>query len=92
MVQAQETMARDPSVNKLFWNELRQMIDSQAEWAVNLGRKTAIERIAYLFCEMTERIGRVATGGPSTCEMPLTQVDIADSTGLTPVHVNRVLQ
>ncbi len=64
----------------------------QGEWLVNLGRKNAMERLCHLLCEFYCRLslsGHVS--GPS-CEMPLTQQDLADLTGLTPVHVNRTLQ
>lgn len=80
------------AAGRLFWEEIRQQNGRQAEWVVNLGRKSAMERIAYLFCELTARIGRVSEDGPSGRHMPLTQMDIADITGLTPVHVNRILQ
>ncbi len=64
----------------------------QGEWLVNLGRKNAMERLCHLLCELYCRLslsGHVS--GPS-CEMPLTQLDLADLAGLTPVHVNRTLQ
>ncbi len=85
-------MAADAPASRLLWQEMLSVADASSEWLVNLGRKTAIERIAHLFCELTERIGRVDEAGTSSCEMPLTQADIADTTGLTAVHVNRVLQ
>ena len=42
-----------------------------------------------LGCERLAVVGLAASG---RCELPLTQVDLADATGLTPVHVNRTLQ
>ncbi len=90
--EAEDALHDEPEVRRLFWCEQCALVDSKAEWLSNLGRKSALERIAYLFCELTDRIGRVSDEAPSCCEMPLTQIDIADMTGLTPVHVNRVLQ
>lgn len=68
------------------------MIERQADWLVTLGRKTALERIAHLLCEVYERMSHNGLSYGQQCSMPLTQMDIADVTGLTPVHVNRTLQ
>lgn len=90
--QAREALLNEPRVQQMLWREQSEQSEIQSEWIGNLGRKTALERIAWLFCEMTERIGRVSDNGAGGCDMPMTQIDIADATGLTPVHVNRVLQ
>ena len=63
----------------------------QREWAVSLGRRSASERVAHLVCELQRRLGGGGSGG-MTIEMPLLQSDIADAVGLTPIHVNRMLQ
>ena len=62
------------------------------EWLVNIGRRSAVERIAYLLCEIFLRLRVRGLGEPNACPFPLTQLDIADAVGLTPVHVNRTLQ
>ncbi len=61
------------------------------EWVVNIGRRDARERIAHLLCEFAVRL---ETRGLSAAgfELPMTQEQLADATGLTPVHVNRVLK
>lgn len=74
---------------------LRQMMGSvgmQREWTVSNGRRTATERIAHLFCEFHTRLEAVEMVDGSEFDLPVTQIDIADATGLTPVHVNRVIQ
>lgn len=77
---------------RLLWRQARQAQQIQAEWLVNLGRKNAMERLAHLLCELYCRLSLAGqTKGPS-CDMPLTQLDLADLAGLTPVHVNRTLQ
>ncbi|WP_336487619.1 Crp/Fnr family transcriptional regulator [Methylobacterium nigriterrae] len=64
----------------------------QREWTVSLGQRTAVERLGHLLCELFLRLRAVGlTDGPS-CELPLTQVDLGEATGLSNVHVNRVLQ
>ena len=60
---------------------------------VDLGRRTADERIARLILGLAERLSKrdMARGGPTEFDFPLRQHHIADATGLTPVHVSKVL-
>ncbi|HZQ14120.1 MAG TPA: Crp/Fnr family transcriptional regulator [Pseudolabrys sp.] len=59
----------------------------------SIGRRSARERVAYLLLELFIR-SRLCWPGHRGEEMylPLTQEHIGDATGLTGVHVNRVLQ
>lgn len=60
---------------------------------VDLGRRTADERIARLILNLADRLAQRGLAQPGTAEMdfPLRQHHIADATGLTPVHVSKVL-
>ncbi|MDE2135686.1 MAG: Crp/Fnr family transcriptional regulator [Alphaproteobacteria bacterium] len=60
---------------------------------VSVGRQLAVERVTHLILELFLR-ARAQWPGQHGDEMqlPLTQEHIADATGLTPVHVNRVLR
>ncbi|GJD93111.1 hypothetical protein OCOJLMKI_0300 [Methylobacterium iners] len=62
------------------------------EWLMNVGCRSAVERIAHLFCELLVRLGAVGLAQGNSYELPITQLDIADTTGLSNVHVNRSLQ
>ncbi len=64
----------------------------QREWTVNIGQRTAFERLGHLFCELYLRLQAVGLTRGTTCEVPLTQAEIADTIGLSVVHVNRTLQ
>lgn len=64
----------------------------QREWTVNLGQRTAFERIAHLICEMVFRLRAVGLCHDFLCDFPVTQMDLADATGMTAVHVNRTIQ
>lgn len=64
----------------------------QREWTVNVGQRTAYERIAHLLVELFLRLKSVRLTRGESCDFPLTQNDLADATGLTAVHVNRTLQ
>lgn len=62
-----------------------------SQQAVRLGRQSARERIAHLFCELAVRLGHAQDRGEVSFGLPLKQEHIADALGLTPVHVNRML-
>jgi CRP-like cAMP-binding protein len=59
---------------------------------VRLGRQTAYERIAHFFCELECRLAARDMIVAGSFPMPMTQEAIADSVGLSVVHVNRTLQ
>lgn len=63
-----------------------------ASWVVNVGRRDALERMAHLICESHYRLSLVEPGLGQQMHFPLTQDDLADVLGLTPVHINRKLQ
>jgi CRP-like cAMP-binding protein len=62
-----------------------------SKWALSLGRRSAIERLAHLLCELSVRLD-AETGDETSFPFPLTQEQIADALGLTSVHVNRTMQ
>lgn len=73
-------------------NEMALQSAIQSEHGLTLGRKTAAERLAQLFSEIWWRLSVSPLACQSDCPMPLTQQDMADFSGLTPIHVNRVLR
>ena len=75
----------------LWWIELVSK-SIHREWIVNVGQRSARQRIAHLFCEMFLRLESVGLTDGISCDFPLTQNDIAETTGLTSVHVNRSIQ
>jgi CRP-like cAMP-binding protein len=75
----------------VWWNEHVAMATLR-EWIASLGLRSARERIAQLFCEIYYRLQLVGRCPTRTCEFPLTQADVAEATGMTPVHVNRMVQ
>jgi CRP-like cAMP-binding protein len=60
------------------------------EWVANVARRAAPKRIAHLLCEFGVRVEQAGLGDRLSYELPMTQEQLADATGLTPVHVNRV--
>lgn len=62
------------------------------EWLLNLGVRSADERVAHLFCELLLRFQAVGLATRDSYPFPIRQADLADTTGLSTVHVNRTLQ
>jgi CRP-like cAMP-binding protein len=75
----------------LWWSALQQEAINR-ERIVALGRRSARGRVAYLLCELVWRLMAVGLGEDDAIQLPLTQAELADALGLTPVHINRILQ
>jgi CRP-like cAMP-binding protein len=58
----------------------------------SLGRRSARQKVAHLFCDLLVRLAGVGLQSGLGYHLPLTQEVMADTLGLTPVHINRVLQ
>ena len=68
--------------------EERRMLDH----TVRLGRMTALERTAHLLLELYDRLEAVGLADDSRFDFPVTQEALADTLGLSVVHMNRTLQ
>jgi CRP-like cAMP-binding protein len=62
------------------------------ERIIDHGRRGAKERLAHLFYEMLIRYTVIDQVTDNSFSFPVTQEELADATGLTPVHINRILQ
>ena len=62
------------------------------EWLVNVLRRPAWERVGHFFCELQLRLRNAGESVDEGFDFPLTQMELADVLGLSPVHVNRTLQ
>lgn len=87
-----DLMLLNPAIAQAFLVET--LLDSsiQREWTANVGGRDGSTRIAHLFCELGLRLEAAKLGQRHRYDLPMTQEQIADAMGLTPVHVNRVLQ
>ncbi|MEL6060277.1 MULTISPECIES: Crp/Fnr family transcriptional regulator [unclassified Methylobacterium] len=81
-----------PRLSEVFWRAT--LIDAAVvrEWMLNTGRREAYARMAHLFCELVMRLGAVGLAPELSCELPMTQPELADALGITPVHVNRTIR
>jgi CRP-like cAMP-binding protein len=62
------------------------------EWVLNVGRRESRARLAHLLCELAIRLDTEGLAQDYGYELPMTQEQLADALGLTPVHVNRTLK
>lgn len=88
-----DLLARHPAIERGL--SLAAMVDRSVlhEWLLNIGQRNAYQKLSHFLCEMSVRlkaVGRVDADG--TLDLPLNQAALADTTGLTVVHINRTLQ
>jgi CRP-like cAMP-binding protein len=81
-----------PRITEALWWDTLVTAAIQREWTINLGQRSAFERLGHLLCELFIRLSAMGLTNGNSCELPATQAELADATGLTPVHVNRTLQ
>ena len=85
-------MEEDIGLARAFWWSMLRDEAILREWLVNLGQRRADQRLAHLFCEMLLRFKVVGLTDDDSFELPMTQEELGDAMGLTPVHINRTLQ
>jgi CRP-like cAMP-binding protein len=81
-----------PNVGMAMWCDT--LVDASIfrEWIANIARRNAASRIAHLLCEFGVRFEAAGLAEKLAYELPMTQDQLADCTGLTSVHVNRTLK
>jgi CRP-like cAMP-binding protein len=72
----------------------RNLVESSIfrEWVLNVGRRNSRTRLAHVLCELGVRLEAEGLAEAYGYELPMTQEQLADALGLTPVHVNRTLK
>lgn len=75
------------SLSRLWMDEIAQA----NQLAVDLGRRTAEQKLARLILKLMQKLAARGMAQGDRFQFPLRQRQIADATGLTPVHVSRVL-
>lgn len=81
-----------PHLTRVFWFSTNVDAAITRELALSLGQRSAISRMAHLFCELYVRLDVVGRTNGNRYEFPLTQRELSECLGLTVVHVNRTLQ
>ena len=82
----------NPNVAEVLWRDT--LIDSAIfrEWIVNVGQRPAASRLAHTVVELRRRLAITGRATGDTFDMPLTQEQISEALGITPVHANRIIR
>jgi CRP-like cAMP-binding protein len=81
-----------PHLGRMLWFSTLLDAAIHREKILSIGRRSAVSRIAHILCELLVRLRLVGLADETGYALPLTQADLADVTGLTSVHVNRMLK
>ncbi|MDY7525603.1 Crp/Fnr family transcriptional regulator [Sphingomonas sp. 10B4] len=81
-----------PAIGTALWTEALISASISREWIVNVGRRDAHSRVGHLLCELAVRLHITTGANERHYDLPMTQEQLGDAVGLTPVHVNRVLR
>ena len=85
-------IAASPNLASIFWRETTIQATILREWICNVAARDALSCIAHLLCEIAFRMKAVDLLTDDSFQLPLTQQDLANASGITTVHVNRTLQ
>lgn len=81
-----------PRLTRVLW--FQTLVDAaiHREWMLVLGKKRGRARVAQFFCELQQRLKIIRLIGDGHYDLPFNQQELADITGMTPVHLNRCLK
>jgi CRP-like cAMP-binding protein len=83
--------AARPAVAMAMWHET--LVDAAVlrEWTTSIGRRAAQVRLAHLLCELMVRLRAAGQASDRSYDIPMSQEQLADCTGMTAIHLNRML-
>ena len=81
-----------PRLAKFLWRSTLVDASVHREWTMNVGLREGLSRMAHLFCELMLRMETIGRARDGSCILQITQEDLAEATGMSNVHVNRMLQ
>lgn len=88
-----ERVMRDkPHLTRLFWFSTLLDAAIHREWIVSLEQLTTPRRIAHVFAEIWRRLWMVGLGSTDGFETPLTQTNLSEMCGASPIHINRAIR
>jgi CRP-like cAMP-binding protein len=87
-------MRDHPRISDVLWRDTLIEASIFREWMVGLGTRSAYTRMAHFFCELMikQRAVHLVDEDATELPMPLSQAEMGEALGLTPVHVNRTLK
>ena len=82
---------KNPDVAQALWIDTLIEASIVREAILNIGRRNGPMRLAHMLCEFEVRL-RQSGLADAGYDLPMTQEQIGDATGMTAVHVNRTLK
>ncbi|ONF97698.1 Crp/Fnr family transcriptional regulator [Sphingomonas jeddahensis] len=90
--QIDRIMVDRPHLAAMLWFSTLLDAALHREWIFRIGRLDAAGRLAHFLCETFCRMSAVGRVSDNGYDLPLTQQDLGEATGLTSVHVNRIVR
>lgn len=88
----EKTIWQIPKLSMIFIELLSRQRSMLIEHLTNVGCRSAFVRTAHLLLELSDRVKSCGMGEPDSFYCPLTQYQLADALGLTPIHLNRMMR
>ncbi|GGL97315.1 transcriptional regulator [Pseudooceanicola nanhaiensis] len=83
---------KKPQLMRMLWFSTLLDAAIHREWILKLEQLSADGRLAHLIAETWQRLDFVGLAQPTGFAFPLTQAELADACGTTPIHLNRVVR
>ena len=91
-VRFNEHVQKSPSLAWAILFSVLTEVSISREWILSLGRRHRQTRIAHFTCEYAVRMNDRGLSSGDLIDIPMTQEQLGHATGLTAVHVNRMLK
>src|SRR5690606_12014793 len=88
----EEAIKQAPGLSVILIELLSRQRALLIEHLTNIGCRSALVRTAYVLLELSDRVRACGIGDPDSFYCPLTQYQLADASGLTPIHLSRILR
>jgi CRP-like cAMP-binding protein len=88
----EKTIWQLPRLSMIFIELLSRQRSMLIEHLTNVGCRSAFVRTAHFLLELSDRVKSCGMGEPDSFYCPLTQYQLADALGLTPIHLNRMMR
>jgi CRP-like cAMP-binding protein len=87
-----DMVRRRPNVAEVLWRD--SLVDAAMfrDWIVNVGQRPAASRLAHIVAELRARLKVIGRGEGKRIDIPLTQEQIGEAMGITPIHANRIIK